>query len=550
MSTRTRLHTLLDLCDPEDGRRAFAFFADGRTEWDAVTVSEVDKRARAIAVVLADVASPGTRALLCFEPGLDFHAAFLGCLYAGIIAVPVAPLDGTRTSLKVGRIESVVASCDPELLLSNGMTFAKCLPIIEETPPLAALVRVAVDEVDPSHATRWRRPDIKPETVAYLQYSSGSTGEPKGVALTHDNVLHNLALIHENLRRPSDGDGLPRPPSVSWLPSHYNMGLIGGVLDPLYSGRTAHLFPAAVFVRSPLSWLRMISQLGRADSCAPNFALDLCARRVSDAQLTGLDLSGWEVALIGGEPVRAATLDRFCEVFGRAGFRREALVPGYGLAESTVMVTCAPVGEGPAVLRVDPGELARGRAVPVEPPGGRRLVSSGPLPESVVIAGAAEGEVGEILVSGPSVGLGYWERDDPAFHAGVLRTGDLGFAFDGELFVTGRAKEVIIVAGANHHPHDLEATAEAAHLAIRPLGCCVLGIDDGTEERVVVLAEVMPDAPAEEVEMAVRRAVHTGHGVRVHEVVQLPPGTLPLTASGKLQRQACRATYLGVGQRP
>jgi acyl-CoA synthetase (AMP-forming)/AMP-acid ligase II len=557
---RRKFTTLVDLCRAraaaEPDERAFSFYADGRTEWDALTLADLDRRARAVAVQLTELAPQGTRAVLCFEPGLDFHVAFLGCLYAGLIAVPVAPIDGTRTSLRVGRTESIVASCAPELLLSTGLTFAKCAEVVEESPVLAALVRLAVDEVDPGLADRWTPPEIGINTPAYLQYSSGSTGEPKGVTLTHGNVLHNLALIHENLYRPSDEAGLRRPPSVSWLPSHYNMGLVGGVLDPLYAGRPALLFPAGVFVRSPISWLRLISQLGRADSCAPNFALDLCVRRIPEVQLTGLDLSGWEMALIGGEPVRARTLDRFCEAFGRAGFRRGTLVPGYGLAESTVMVTSAVVGEGPVVLRCDADALTRKRVRPVDPPGGRQLVSCGPVSPSITVVVAdpetlqecEEGEVGEIFVQSPSVGTGYWNRPDEVFHAELpgrngtfLRTGDTGFRWDGELFVTGRAKEVIIVAGANHHPHDLEATAETSHPAV--LACCALGIEDGQQERVVVLVEVLGDMAADDIAMAVRRTVHTGHGVRVDDVAVVPPGTLPRSSSGKLLRAGCREAY-------
>ncbi|MFC3892809.1 fatty acyl-AMP ligase [Lentzea rhizosphaerae] len=557
---RRKFTTLVDLCraraEAEPEVRAYSFYADGRTEWDALTLVDLDRRARALAAQLTELAPCGTRALLCFEPGLDFHVAFFGCLYAGLIAVPVAPLDGTRTSLKVGRIESIVASCGPELLLSTGLTFAKCLAVVEESPVLADLVRVAVDETDPALAERWRPPGIGINSPAYLQYSSGSTGEPKGVTLTHGNVLHNLALVHENLYRPSDEDGLPRPPSVSWLPSHYNMGLIGGVLDPLYAGRSAVLFPAGVFVRSPISWLRLISQLGRADSCAPNFAFDLCVRRIPTAQLAKLDLSGWEMALVGGEPVRAETLDRFCEVFAPAGLRRGSLVPGYGLAESTVMVTSAVVGEGPVTLRCDADALTKQRVRPVDPPGGRRLVSSGPVSPSITVVIAdpgslqecADGEIGEIFVQGPSVGTGYWKRPDEVFHAELpgrrgtfLRTGDTGFRWDGELFVTGRAKEVIIVAGANHHPHDLETTAEAAHPAV--VACCVLGVDDGQREQVVVLAEALGDADREEIAMAVRRTVHTGHGVRVDDVLVVAPGSLPRSSSGKLQRGGCRDAY-------
>ncbi|NKE63787.1 fatty acyl-AMP ligase [Lentzea sp. PSKA42] len=557
---RSKFTTLVDLCQArtaaEPDMRAYSFYADGRTEWDALTLADLDRRARALAVQLTELAPSGTRALLCFEPGLDFHIAFLGCLYAGLIAVPVAPLDGTRTSLKVGRIESIVASCGPELLLSTGLTFAKCLAVVEESPALAGLVRVAIDETEPVLAERWTPPGIGINTPAYLQYSSGSTGEPKGVTLTHGNVLHNLELIHQNLYRASDDEGLPRPPSVSWLPSHYNMGLIGGVLDPLYAGRSAVLFPAGVFVRSPISWLRLISQLGRVDSCAPNFAFDLCVRRISEVQMASLDLSGWEMALIGGEPVRAETLDRFCEVFAPTGLRRGTLVPGYGLAESTVMVTSAVVGEGPVVLRCDADALTRGRARPVDPPGGRRLVSCGPVSPSITLVVAdpdtlqecAEGEAGEIFVQSPSVGTGYWNRPDEVFHAELpgrrgtfLRTGDTGFRWDGELFVTGRAKEVIIIAGANHHPHDLEATAETAHPAV--LACCVLGVDDGQREQVVVLVEMLGVADAEEVAIAVRRTVHTGHGVRVDDVAVVPPGSLPRSSSGKLLRAGCRDAY-------
>lgn len=557
---RRKFTTLVELCTAraaaEPELRAYSFYADGRTEWDALTLADLDRRARALAAHLTPLAQPGARALLCFEPGLEFHIAFFGCLYAGLIAVPVAPLDGTRSSVKVSRVESILASCRPALLLSTGLTFAKCLEVVEESPALAGLVRIAVDEIDPAEADRWTPPSIGINTPAYLQYSSGSTGEPKGVTLTHGNVLHNLALIHDNLYRPADEEGLPRPTSVSWLPSHYNMGLIGGVIDPLYAGRSALLFPAGVFVRSPVSWLRLISQVGRADSCAPNFALDLCVRRVAEVQLAGLDLSGWEMALIGGEPVRAHTLDRFCEVFAPAGFRRGALVPGYGLAEATVMVTSAVVGEGPVTLRCDAGELTRGRVRPVDPPGGRQLVSCGPVSPSITVVVAdqdtaqecAEGEVGEIFVQGQSVGTGYWNRPDEVFHAELpgrrgsfLRTGDTGFRWDGELFVTGRAKEVIIVAGANHHPHDLETTAETAHRAV--LGCCVLGIEDGQREQVVVLVEAVGDVDPEAVAMAVRRAVHTGHGVRVDDVLMLAPGTLPRSGSGKLLRAGCREAY-------
>lgn len=561
------LNTLVDLCRTrvaaEPDRQGFVFLADGTQESESTTLAALDLRARAIAVRLLDLAPAGSRALLSFQPGLDFHAAFLGCLYAGLIAVPIAPLEGTSGSVKWTRVESVAASSRPRLFLSTGGLLAGLSSVLAETDALSSLTTVAVDEVDPTAADVWVEPRLSGESVAYLQYSSGSTGAPKGVTLTHTNVLSNLALIHESSGRPSDVDGMPRPPSVLWLPSHYNMGLLGGVLDPLFSGREAVLMPAKAFVRRPVTWLRTISRLGRADSCAPNFALDLCVRRVGDAERDALDLSGWEMALIGGEPVRAETLRRFVEKFAPAGFRAEALVPGYGLAESTVMVTAGPVGTGPVLLRVEPGVLAMGRARPVGPgEGGRLLVSSGAVPTSalVVVVDRGTGQVcrdgfvGEVLVAGPSVGAGYWnappDQADPfdtalADYPGkrFLRTGDLGFRYDGELFVTGRAKEVVIIAGANHYPHDIEATVEASHPAVRPQGSCAFAVDDGERERLVVLVEVVPPADPVEVGMAVRRAVHSGHGIQAHEVVLLRPGALPFTTNGKLRRGGCQDLY-------
>jgi acyl-CoA synthetase (AMP-forming)/AMP-acid ligase II len=569
------LGTLVDLCRAraaaEPDRRGYVFLADGVDESDSLTLAELDCRARAVAVTLRELAPAGARVLLSYHPGLDFHAAFWGCLYTGLVAVPVAPLDGTRHNVTWTRVDSVAASAQPALFLSTQQLIAGAEAVLADTPGLAGLARVATDELDTGAADRWSPPEITADTVAYLQYSSGSTGLPKGVTLTHGNVLHNLALIYDNSHRPADDAGLPRPPVVAWLPVHYNMGLVGGLLDPLFSGRDATLMPAAVFVQRPYSWLRAISDLGRADSCAPNFAYDLCVRRVTDEQRRRLDLSRWEVALLGGEPVRAATLDRFSQAFARCGFRREALFPGYGLAESTVMVTGGPAGHRPMILQLDPVELAAGRARPAEPgDGGRELVGCGRVHPSVTVVAAdpatgercGENEVGEILVSGPSIGTGYWNAPEvtaETFSAQVpgypgrrfLRTGDLGFRHGGQLFITGRAKDVIIIAGANHYPQDIEATAEASHPAVRELCCCALSVDEDDRERLVVLAEVSPEAlpagsaaAAREIEDAVRRMVRAEHGLQVHDVVLLPPGSLPFTTNVKLQRRECRARYL------
>ncbi|MGP3925121.1 fatty acyl-AMP ligase [Streptomyces sp. 8N616] len=590
------LPTVIDLCRAraaaEPDRKNFVFLGDGAEESDSLTLAELDRRARAMAVTLRKHAPTArTRALLSYPPGLEFHVAFLGCIYAGLIPVPVAPLDGTRGNAKWTRVESIAASSEAQLFLSTGPLLAAAEPVLTGTDGLARLDRVATDEVSLDLASQWTPPVAAAEMVAYLQYSSGSTGVPKGVAVTHGNVLHNLSLIYDSTRRPADDAGLPRPSSVSWLPPHHNMGLICNVLDPLFSGRDATLLPTMTFVQRPLTWLRAISELGRADSCAPNFAYDLCVRRVTGAQRRQLDLSGWEMAMLGGEPVRSDTLDRFSAAFADTGFRREALCPAYGLAEATVLVTAGPVGQRPKVLRLDSAALAAGKVRAAEPTAGstgqstaepvqdsRELVGCGrihPLSTAVAVDPATgkrcgEDEVGEIFVSGPSVAAGYLnapQESTETFMGSLpdqpgerwLRTGDLGFVHNGQLFITGRAKDVIIIAGANHYPQDIEATVEASHPAVRQFGTCAVSVDDGTLERVIVLAETTAAAAgetggtdeadelvtAQEIKRAIRRAVHAGHRIQVHDVVLLKPGTLPLTTTGKLQRRDSRDRYLG-----
>lgn len=578
--------TLVDLCrsraTAEPDRRGFVFLADGSAESDALTLGELDRRARAIAVTLFRLAPVGSRALLSYPPGLDFHAAFCGCLYAGMIPVPVAAMDGTRRSLAWTRLESIAASARPELFLSTGGALDRLEAVLDETPELRRLTRVATDDADPAAAERWNPPPVAPDGVAYLQYSSGSTGAPKGVALTHTNVLQNLALLHHNFARRGDEEGVPRPPSVIWLPVHYNMGLVGGLLEPLFSGREVTSMPPAVFVQRPYSWLRAISDLGRADSCAPTFAYELCVRRLTEVQRARLDLSRWEVALVGGEPVRAGVLERFWQTFAMSGFQRTALMPAYGLAESTVMVSGGPAGLGPVVLRTSAAALTEGRVRIAEPgEASRELVSSGQIhPSQTVVAvdtatgkPCDEDEVGEIFVSAPGVGHGYWNA--PRQTAGTfsahlpdypglrfLRTGDLGFLRAGQLFITGRAKDVVIIAGANHYPHDIEATVEASHPAVREFGCCAFSVDDGERERLVVLAELVPAAApvhggvgatatgtedsggTRDLERAIRRAVNAEHGLQVHDVVLLAAGSLPFTSNGKLQRRQCVDRYL------
>lgn len=581
---RAEWSSLVDMCRGraarEPGRKSFVFLGDGQEESDSLTLAELDRRARALAVRIGEAAAPGARAILNYGPGLDFITAFFGCLYAGVIAVPIATVDGSQKGNGQDRLRSIVDSARPELFLTSKDIGESVDPQNFAAPgvPLTVLV---TDEVPIGLSDLWTMPDIGPKTIAYLQYSSGSTGLPKGVVLTHQNVLSNLALIHQN-----GADGATEedpPPVVLWLPLFHDMGLVNAVLQPLYVGYDATLMAPLSFVKRPFNWLRAISRLGRAISVAPNFAYDLCVTRISAEQRAQLDLSGWSLAAVGAEPVRSDTLDRFCAVFEPHGFRRAAFFPCYGLAESTVMVSGGPSGHGPTVRTFDDEALARGR-VRASQPGGRTrtLVGCGQIQPSmtVTVVDPATGEqragdeVGEILVAGESVGAGYWAATDltaRTFRARVsgrpdrdfLRTGDLGFLYDGQLFITGRAKDVIILDGFNHYPHDLELTASISHPLLRAGFACAFSVDDGKRERVVILVEAIrrfhgaledpalgPDgtrATIEEVRNAVREAVSREHGVRVNEVALLHVGALPFTSSGKIQRLTCRERYVTGG---
>ncbi len=594
--------TLVEMCQAQavnqPDRRIYRFLENGADVSDYRTLADLDRRARSIAARLAKVAEPGDRALLGFTPGLDFADAFFGCLYAGLVAVPVTPVEGDRNDVKRSRLEAIAGSCEPRLFLSTAAAMERAERVIPEVPALARLVRVAVDEADAAEGDSWSAPSITPETTAYLQYSSGSTGAPKGVILSHANVLHNLGLILENgaeglaamlgngsEEKEEEGEPPAAPPFVSWLPTFHDLGLISSVIEPVYVGYDVVSMPPMAFVQRPVSWLRAISDLGVAASAGPNFAFELCARRVTAEQRRTLDLSGWVIAMVGAEPVRADILNRFCEVFQPCGFRREALFPGYGLAESTLMVSGGPAGCGPVIERFDAEALARGNVVPASSGApSRELVGCGRLQPSMTLVlvdqetgqPCGPSEAGEIYVAGPSIGAGYWNNPaetERTFRAAVpgyadmsfLRTGDLGFLHQDQLYITGRVKDVIILDGLNHYPHDIELTVSRSHPAIREGFTCAFSIDDGQRERLVVLAETVrslhldagdgdPSAAREgsagegmteaEVVAAVRRAVTAEHGVSVHDVRLLRIGSLSFTSSAKLQRRECRSRYL------
>ncbi|WP_405672271.1 fatty acyl-AMP ligase [Streptomyces sp. NBC_01530] len=586
-----RWPTLVDMCasraaeDPD--RVYFTYLPDGRTVGASLTAEAVDRDARALAVLLLRHADPGDRVLLAYPPGLEFIVGFFGCLYAGLIAVPVPPVEIGRTGPKTDKVDAVCGSAEPRVLLTTQSALTR-LDGGRAVASLADVVCLASDTVlgegARELAEKWSPPEIEPGSVAYLQYSSGSTGVPKGVTLTHRNVLHNLELIRANAYRGELRDGERPAPNVLFLPFFHDMGLVNGVLSPLYRDYEAvHMSPIA-FVQRPVSWLRAVSDRGRAVSVAPNFAYELAVRRVPEEQVAELDLSGWELAGVGAEPVRPKTLEAFSAKFAAAGFRSSVFFPCYGLAESTVMVSGGPALRDPVIACFDAERLAAGRVVPVAAGRGvagvQELVGCGQIQDTLclrIVAPltrrvCAADEVGEIYIAGPSVSEGYWNAprqtaetfgielaEEPGLR--FLATGDLGFVHGGQVFVTGRRKDAIILNGLNYYPHDIEAALHGAHPALREDRCCAFSVDDGSRERLVVLTEVQRrhqvvreagtaqdslrrPVEAAEIETAVVAAVASAQGVRVDEVVLLAAGSLPYTSSAKIKRAECRSRYL------
>ncbi len=537
---------------------AFTYLVDGEHDQVHVSNRELDRKARAIGAWLQSLNLAGERALLLYPPGLEFIAAFFGCLYAGVVAVPVYP---PRRNRSLARIQAIADDAEAKVALTTDVVIRRVEPLIDDTPHLKALKWLATDHTPEGIDERWEAPDIHGDTLAFLQYTSGSTGTPKGVMLDHINLLHNSALIAHAFEHTRTGLG------VFWLPSYHDMGLIGGILQPLYIGRPNILMSPVAFLQKPYRWLSAISRFGATTSGGPNFAYDLCIRKITPEQRATLDLSTWRVAFNGAEPVCAETLERFAEVFAPCGFRREAFYPCFGLAEATLIVSGGYAKKPPVVRWFAAEALATGRIVEAQPAeqGGRALVGCGnTLPDQEIAIADPEtmtrcpaGRVGEIWVRGPSVAQGYWrqpEATEATFRAFLkdtgegpfLRTGDLGFLRDGELFVTGRIKDLIIFRGVNLHPQDIERTVQESHPYLVPNAGAAFTVGVGGRERLVVVQELerrKKDNLASVFE-AIRRAVSVEHELPVDAIVLLHANSIPKTSSGKVQRHACRAAFL------
>ncbi|MBB6171865.1 acyl-CoA synthetase (AMP-forming)/AMP-acid ligase II [Nocardiopsis mwathae] len=558
--------TLYDLCRDRAETRpdstAFTFLHGGEAAAD-LTYRGLDDAARGIAAGLAPLARPGDRALLLYEPGLDFLAAFYGCLYAGLIPAPVPPPNARKATQALARLMAIAASAEATLLLSTGGLLARLAAALGTdgaTGPAALGITPVATDLLTADPADWRPPRPTPDDPAYLQFSSGSTGQPKGTVITHSAALHNLDQISRTC-----GLG-PEHGLVSWLPMHHDTGLVAGALVPLHDGFPVWLMSPLEFLQRPAAWLSAISRLPVTGTVAPDFGYELCVRRVNERQRADLDLSGLRLALSGAEPVRPATIEAFTQAFEPCGFRSTAFLPCYGLAEATLLVSGGPAETGVRTLGCDAEALAHNDVVPAAgAPGARTLVACGQVVhgvEAVIVdpestTPCPPGRVGEIWLDGPNVGSGYYndpERTAETFGAVLagtpgrtyLRTGDLGFLHEGLLYITGRIKDVLIVDGRNLYSQDLELTIRESHPALDAHKCAVFPVDDGTREEIVAVVEADPDDGPDEDRLAktVREAVGAEHGVQLDRVLAVRPGSIPLTASGKVQRFACRDAVL------
>ncbi len=523
---------------------ALRFLAESAEHSVVLSYHDLDQRARSIAAALQANAAFGDRAVLLFPSGPDYVAAFFGCLYAGVIAVPAYPPESTRRHHQE-RLLSIISDAEPRLLLTVA-SLADGLAQLENAPPV-----LSVDSLEAQLAERWVGPELHADDIAFLQYTSGSTALPKGVQVSHGNLVANEVLI----RRGFGIDLNPDDVIVSWLPLYHDMGLIGGLLQPIFSGVPCVLMSPAYFLGRPLRWLEAISEYGGTISGGPDFAYRLCSERVSDSALERLDLSQWRVAYSGSEPIRLDTLERFAEKFGACGFSSKHFFASYGLAEATLFVAGGRRGHGIPALRVDEHALAANRA---EPGQGSAIMSCGTSqPEHAVLIAdpqtlseLADNCVGELWASGPSIAHGYWRNPEATAktfvqHAGRtwLRTGDLAFIRDGEVYITGRLKDLLIVRGHNLYPQDIEQTIEREVEVVRKGRVAAFAVNDQGLEGIGIAAEISRSVqkilPPEALIKAIRQAVAEAYQEAPSVVVLLNPGALPKTSSGKVQRAAC-----------
>lgn len=560
----TFIEVLLQRAEQRPRRRAFISLVDGENETSSFNFHQLDRRARAIGAALQQTGCVGQPVILAHPPGLEYVAALMGCFYAGSIATPVYP---PRSSRHESRLETIIADTGAKLALTSSTLLSPAQRLIDSRVGLGELQWLATDILPDELSDQWRQPLASGETLALLQYTSGSTTIPKGVMVSHANLLHNQLGLQIAFQQTEESI------IVSWLPPYHDMGLIGNLLHSIYVGATCVIMSPLAFLQKPIRWIKAISRYCATTSGGPNFAYDLCARKIDANDCQDLDLSNWSVAYNGSEQIQLRTIERFTKAFAPYGFRLEAFRPCYGLAEATLVVSAQSKDTSLKCRFLSNRKLAQNRIVEENrgAEGARAVISCGSAivgndafivnPDSLLIC--ADREIGEICVSGPSIARGYWNRireTDHTFNARAsntsegkfLRTGDLGFMEAGELYVLGRLKELIIIRGLNHYPEDIEATVRDCHQSLMK-GCgAVFALEICEEERLVIVQEVKYRGRCNLGEMVgrIRQAVNQEHGLQAHAVMLVKTGSIPKTSSGKIQRRECREKFLNGSLEP
>jgi len=586
INSATFIDVLQNRVELSSNNKAFTFLSSNGD--NVFTYNDLSKKIRRLAAFLQKYNLSGERALLLYPPGMDYIIGYFACLYAGVIAVPVYPPDPSRLKKTLPRIQVIAKDADAKVALStqnivddvkqwkqilsgdegDELNFNKNIENIKnhssEFDDLFNLKWIATDTFNDAIEDQWVYPNVTSDSIAYLQYTSGSTGSPKGVIINHENLLHNTNMIFNGFGlNNTDYEG------VIWLPIYHDMGLVGGILEPIFSGFHCTLLSPIDFLKRPLRWLQIISDKKEKKivSGGPNFAYDLCLRATTPQKREALDLSNWQVAFTGAEPVRAETIQEFSEAFAVSGFKKQAFYPCYGLAEGTLIVSGGLQEEEPIQLTIDKEELKKNKAVEVDKAnpnkidfiGSGREILEGKIrivnPETKLVC--KDGEVGEIWSSSKSNAQGYWKKPEVSeeiFNAYTtdtkegpfLRTGDLGFIKDGELFVTGRLKDLIIIRGSNHYPQDIELTVETSNKLLRPGSVAAFSVDVDGEEQLVIVQEARAKKNVnwEEVINDIKNAVFDVHNIVPYAIILIQPKTIFKTSSGKIRRNDTKKAFL------
>ncbi|MBI1240912.1 fatty acyl-AMP ligase [Umezakia ovalisporum] len=539
---------------------AYIFLKDGQNQEICIDYKTLQQESKAIADTLLSLCSEGDRALLLYPQGLEFITAFLGCLYAGVVAVPAYP---PRRNQKMSRLLAIIEDSQPQIILTTSSVLENIQSKLETFLNLPATNFLATDSINYDKTPHLQLPDISANTLAFLQYTSGSTGSPKGVMISHDNIAHNSVYIQKAFQLTE------KSVSVTWLPSFHDMGLIDGIIQPLYTGFLGVVMSPESFLKNPILWLKAITKYGAAHSGGPNLGYELCVQRITPEEQKTLDLSTWVSAYNGAEPIRRKTLESFINKFQSSGFKSQYFYPCYGMAEATLMISGGNIEDEPVYLNVQSESLENNRIVEAEKDSEnyQELVGCGHVWENMEVKivdpesclECDENQVGEIWVSGSSVAQGYWQQEEKTiatFRAKLangdkrnfLRTGDLGVMVEGELFITGRIKDVIIIWGRNHYPQDIEYSLQQSHQALR-LDCgAAFTVEIDNQDKLVIVQEVertyLRKLNVNEVFSAIREALALHHGLQVYAMALIKPGSIPKTSSGKIQRQACRRAFL------